>query len=833
MPNTNVAELIKSIEDKTLTKLDLSTNWILDLTKEPINRSNDINQKELNLLKSFHISHVNSVDIGSPYQDFLITSETKLSNGDIWYVSRPAQEQKLLYRDKDYNQIKGYPHTVYNPTKKQSIRVDERAFVFPLVELSNHTFAFCWQRYSDQKCMIEIYDFDGKRLREIPYSSQTSSYFTYAALSNGNLAIYNGFNMEIWDTINGVLIGNDYPIREIGHIKHMKMLTDNFLILLGVQSIAILDIHNKKIINQLNLQISWGYVDSFNLSEDCFVLINKVSTYFHIISWNTSTNIYQVKDFPVSHDPKIESKFPILKGVFTDESTLLCALPGGGTFKFSLPTRSLKHSDIEKLLLTLKNNSSVEQINLHSVNLHDEALNYLLDIINTNTKLVHLDLRKTKLSIYAQRELEALCKNKSNIRTLYLDNITLDKNKSNVISPIAFKDTLKQKFNANPIHGSKDNHQIKIPHVYICPLTHQIMFDPVMAADGHTYERDAIQAALKIKLVSPLTNEALEHGQVISNHSMRSTIIELLIQHPELWQENNIHGEAVYFSTELQQQAITALLENNLDLLKRCLERDHRILTHETKYNTSNFLALVCQQGSLEALKIVLNVMKESDLLIILEQTDETGLFQLCAQYIGPEAAKLLSQSFNWTIAHYEEQAYKAIEQGDIKTLSACLMLGLPINTRHAEKGSLLHQAAKCGQTEVAIYLIQAGADPKLRNDRDQKPVQVAKGAGHEETLQAIETEQLKAKLALLNLNSNNRDVSTSSALQIKQMQEQMAQMNQLIQQLQSEVTSLKNRLEAASTNNLPLLGSQLPTYSATPETDSSHNSYPTKFFRH
>ena len=44
----------------------------------------------------------------------------------------------------------------------------------------------------------------------------------------------------------------------------------------------------------------------------------------------------------------------------------------------------------------------------------------------------------------------------------------------------------------------------------MCPIGHTIMVDPVIASDGHTYERRNIEKWLKIKRTSPLTNKDLE-----------------------------------------------------------------------------------------------------------------------------------------------------------------------------------------------------------------------------------------------------------------------------------------------------------------------------------
>ena len=53
-------------------------------------------------------------------------------------------------------------------------------------------------------------------------------------------------------------------------------------------------------------------------------------------------------------------------------------------------------------------------------------------------------------------------------------------------------------------------HCDNIPNDYICPITNDIMFTPVIAADGLSYEQSAILEWLKYgNIVSPHTGEKL------------------------------------------------------------------------------------------------------------------------------------------------------------------------------------------------------------------------------------------------------------------------------------------------------------------------------------
>ena len=59
---------------------------------------------------------------------------------------------------------------------------------------------------------------------------------------------------------------------------------------------------------------------------------------------------------------------------------------------------------------------------------------------------------------------------------------------------------------------------------FFCPITSDMMIDPVITADGHTYERSAITAWLQMKNTSPVTNSALPHTNLVPNFALKSAI---------------------------------------------------------------------------------------------------------------------------------------------------------------------------------------------------------------------------------------------------------------------------------------------------------------------
>lgn len=54
--------------------------------------------------------------------------------------------------------------------------------------------------------------------------------------------------------------------------------------------------------------------------------------------------------------------------------------------------------------------------------------------------------------------------------------------------------------NTPPVHRLQG---MKLRDEFLCPITHEIFKDPVVACDGHTYERSSIEKWLKTKNISP------------------------------------------------------------------------------------------------------------------------------------------------------------------------------------------------------------------------------------------------------------------------------------------------------------------------------------------
>ncbi|XP_020084541.1 U-box domain-containing protein 33-like isoform X2 [Ananas comosus] len=77
--------------------------------------------------------------------------------------------------------------------------------------------------------------------------------------------------------------------------------------------------------------------------------------------------------------------------------------------------------------------------------------------------------------------------------------------------------------------GSDGN---SMPSYFICPIFQEVMRDPHIAADGFTYEAEAIRGWIESGHdTSPMTNQKLLRLELIPNHTLRSSIQEWRQQH--------------------------------------------------------------------------------------------------------------------------------------------------------------------------------------------------------------------------------------------------------------------------------------------------------------
>jgi hypothetical protein len=72
---------------------------------------------------------------------------------------------------------------------------------------------------------------------------------------------------------------------------------------------------------------------------------------------------------------------------------------------------------------------------------------------------------------------------------------------------------------------SLSKNDVNVPQDFICPITHDLMVDPVICEDGFSYERSAItEWFAKEKTTSPMTNMVLTTTDVLDNEKLKREI---------------------------------------------------------------------------------------------------------------------------------------------------------------------------------------------------------------------------------------------------------------------------------------------------------------------
>merc|ERR1712129_286329 len=75
--------------------------------------------------------------------------------------------------------------------------------------------------------------------------------------------------------------------------------------------------------------------------------------------------------------------------------------------------------------------------------------------------------------------------------------------------------------------SSKVEREVNLHSRFLCPLRRTVMRDPVICADGVSYEREAIEEWLRENDTSPVGHEKLPTKQLFPNQNLKAMIQEL------------------------------------------------------------------------------------------------------------------------------------------------------------------------------------------------------------------------------------------------------------------------------------------------------------------
>ncbi|KAE8686084.1 U-box domain-containing protein 3 [Hibiscus syriacus] len=91
---------------------------------------------------------------------------------------------------------------------------------------------------------------------------------------------------------------------------------------------------------------------------------------------------------------------------------------------------------------------------------------------------------------------------------------------------------------------------ISIPPHFLCPLSLELMTDPVIVASGQTYDRTSIQKWLDSGLsICPMTRQTLKHRNLIPNHTVKAMVANWCDEKSLQLSDNTGHAKLVPISS--------------------------------------------------------------------------------------------------------------------------------------------------------------------------------------------------------------------------------------------------------------------------------------------
>lgn len=261
--------------------------------------------------------------------------------------------------------------------------------------------------------------------------------------------------------------------------------------------------------------------------------------------------------------------------------------------------------------------------------------------------------------------------------------------------------------------------KIEIDDLVICPLSGKIMFDPVFAADGNTYEREELEKSLASSdTKKKLSQEIQDDSSVTPHKKIREKINKLLQKNPGLR-----YSDQFYFSEKLQQQLLQALHDKNQQSVIKIadiLNRDERLLTRYL-LPERNLLNLSCGSTP-EILKLVVEKMGDKFWELPEVKYQQTRkLFRMAACELGKEGAQIIVDLLDLFQFEIQEEFIRAINEGNIKLAQVCLELGAKVTEDFP-----LHCALQRGQVNAVQFLFEAKATADIPDNNGNYPIHCA-----------------------------------------------------------------------------------------------------------
>jgi ankyrin repeat protein len=288
---------------------------------------------------------------------------------------------------------------------------------------------------------------------------------------------------------------------------------------------------------------------------------------------------------------------------------------------------------------------------------------------------------------------------------------------------------------AEPIANTKNEcyvpfKLIDIPESFKCPITREIMIDPVVAADERSYERASITKWLETHDTSPISNLKLKNKETIFNKNLKDEILAFVEKNHKKFETELIEAvkrDDVETISMLSKLEINVNIQDNegwtplhhaafhgkIKVLQRLIE------LKANSQNTANY-SPECKLLEISGYERSRAVREENFKLHPIHLAVINGQKEIIEAILSAKINPNITDSYNWTALHW------AVSQNDLAMAQLLLKNNINIDEKDNEGNTALHIAAQYGDEKLLSLLLENEAEYKARNYQNQTPADLA-----------------------------------------------------------------------------------------------------------
>jgi ankyrin repeat protein len=244
---------------------------------------------------------------------------------------------------------------------------------------------------------------------------------------------------------------------------------------------------------------------------------------------------------------------------------------------------------------------------------------------------------------------------------------------------------------------------------YICPITQMVFRDPVLAPDGHFYERLALTRWLKNSNKSPLTGLVIDKI-MISCVLFNNMLKDYLIAHPDKLSDQFVEQSVEEFNAEVFCRLFKS---NNID----------ELITYMSLYNTFSLQASNYMAELLKNLQIVKILIDKN--VNIIGKTNKKLIHWIC-QYSIPEIIRYIidkgvdlecQDNGGWRPIHF------ICRYSTPDMIKYIIDKGVDLACQTNDGWRPIHFICRYSTPEMIKYIIDKGVDLDCSQDNGWKPI--------------------------------------------------------------------------------------------------------------